>query len=343
MSISAFETRKLLGVVQEFIEPFTPFQSMFFSRQEVVQSEYVDLDKDNVGLKIATHVERDATERPIEKQSFAVHTFRIPYMKPIATIEPRELTQRMPGETIYGDSSMASRGQALVVRTMKDLDARIQRRIEVMSAQLADTGSVSVVDSNGHAVRTISFPRNSDHNQTLTGNDLWTATHADADPIEDMEAMQDLIIKNSGFSPDFIWMASDVWKALRGNTKFTSAVGNYSQYDMLQLSSKAQEKGMRFVGFSPIGLPMYVISAVYGATKLVPNGRFGMGCTNASHRTLYGPIHDFNDAGEVIAAAAARFPTSWVTKNPAILNVQLHSAPLPFTENFDSFCVWTVI
>lgn len=344
MSISAFQTRKLLTVVQEMIEPFTPFQGTFFGSKEVQETEYVDIDKDNIGLKIAKFVEPDATERPTEKQSFETHPFRIPYLKPMSTIQPKELTQRLPGETIYTDSNMPSRGQALMVRTMKDLDARIQRRIELMSAQLADTGTIPILDEDGHTLRaSIVFPRSSTANQTLTGNDRWQITHADSDPIADMEAMSDISQNLSGFVPDFGWMSASVWAALRGNPKYTNAIGNYSQFDMLQMTSRAEKLGMRFVGYSPLGMPLHVIEASYGSTRLVPAGRFGMGSTKANHKTLYGPIHDFNDNGDVIAAAAPRFPTSWVTKNPAVLNVQLHSAPLPFTENFNSFVVWSVL
>lgn len=344
MSISQFDTRKLLAVVQEMIEPFTPFQANFFGSRQIVDTEYVDLDKDNIGLKIAKFVEPDATERPTEKQSFETHTFRIPYLKPLMTIEPKELRQRMPGETIYTDSSYASRGQELAVRSMKDLDARIQRRIEIMSAQLADTGTIPILDADGHTLRSsIVFPRDATANQTLTGNDRWSVTHADSDPIGDMETMSNIAQGLSGFVPNFCWMAADVWAALRKNTAYTNVVGNYSMFDMLQMTSQAQQNGMRFVGMSPLGMPMYVINITYDGTKLVPDGRFGMGCTNAGHKTLYGPIHDFNDNGDVIAAAAPRFPTSWLSKNPAVLSVQLHSAPLPFTENFNSFVAWTVI
>lgn len=347
MPYDQFETRNLLPIAEELREPRTFFQSMLFGSEEISESETVDLDKDDMGLQLADFVEPGATAKPTEKQNWDTHTFKIPYMKPLESIKASELTGRMPGETIYGGRSMAERHRWLAARTIAGLESRIQRRIEVMCAQIVANGQIPILDENGNTLRsTIVFPRSSRTMQTLAGGERWTESTADI--VGDIEEMEDISGELTGLLPDFAYCSPEVWRWMRANTKLLDLLDNVSMPGAFaQLESKAQAVGVRSVGRLLGKIPLFVVNTKYrrGTTEVRTVGArvFGMASTQAAGRVLYGPVHDFNEAGDAIAAAVPRYPTSWVTRNPSAQQIQVHSAPLPFTPHWNAFQTWNVI
>ncbi len=347
MSYDQFETRNLLPIAEEMREPKTFFQSMLFSAEEISETEVVDLDKDDQGLQLADFTEPGATAKPTEKQSWDTHTFRIPYMKPMASIKTSELVSRMPGETLYGGRSIAERHRWLAARTIADLESRIQRRIEVMCSGIVSNGQIPILDENGNTLRsTIVFPRDSRTMQTLAGGERWTESTADI--VGDIEEMEDVSSELTGLLPDFAYCSPEVWRWMRENTRLLDLLDNVSMPGAFAtLESKAQAVGVRSVGRLLGKIPLFVVSTKYrrGETTVRTVGArvFGMASSQSASRVIYGPVHDFNEAGDAVVATVPRYPTSWVTRNPSAQQIQVHSAALPFTSHWNSFQTWNVI
>ena len=344
-TIDQFSTRKMLPMVEELREPRTFFQSMLFRATEMSPTKIVDLDRDNRGLQVAQFTNPDATAKPTEKQSWSAHSFEIPYMKPMMSIQTSELVTRMPGETNYDERSMQERHRRLAARCLNDLDARIQRRIEVMASQVVRNGVITVTDEDGHTMGTVTFPRNSRTLVDLDGGDRWSESTADI--VGDLEAMQDTSGELTGILPDFYFCSPEVWSVIRNNSKLLSLMDNVSiPAEFAKLTSEARDIGVRYGG-NILGLPIYVVSTNYrigtDTVRTVDSDTFGCASTRAGGYVVYGPIHEFDEAGNALVASSPRYPISWATRNPSVQNIQLHSAPLTMLPHWNSVQTWKVI
>lgn len=331
MAIDMYNTRTMLQALEQRTPPKTFLLDTFFKGVRQFASKYVDIDIVKGQRRLAPFVSPNLPGKVRSRDGYTTRTYAPPYLKPKMPCRAEDLLQRSPGNTVYGAESMAQRAARMVGEDLANLDQDITRREEWMAAQALDAGTIAVV---GDGVNdTVDFGMDANHKVTLSGTDLWSAPST-ANPLDDLVDWSQLVAKDSGLTPDVCIMGLSAWKAFRDFYIAKGAnVVSPIQITLGKIDPKALPGGVSYMGSvneSGLALDIYTYQEWYvddnGVTQpMVPLKKVWLGSTQAQNARLYGAILDM-EANENFAVA--RFPKSWIEKDPSVRWIMLQSAAL---------------
>lgn len=125
---------------------------------------------------------------PIYDEEFSINTY--------------DLIKREPGSNPFEDPNYAANLLRRMFRGMQKVDAKIRRAIELMAAQVLQTGQLTLTDGSGAAKYVLDFKPKATHFPTVTNS--WGT--ANADPLADLEALAEQIRTDGLSNPDVLIM-----------------------------------------------------------------------------------------------------------------------------------------
>jgi len=351
MSISLYETRTMLQIVQQLKRPKTFLLETFFPGFRQFDTLNVDIDIYKGKRRMAPFVSPVVEGKPVEKLGYTTNSYKPPYIKPKMPTTAQELLNRQPGQVSYGTQSLPERAAAELGRELGDLLDQITRREEWMAAQALNGGIVSVV---GDGVNdTIDFQMAATHKVTNSGGALWTAVGT-SHPITDLTTWARLCAQDSGLVPNVVVMGSDVANAFINHADIKGNTGQFSsvKVSLGQINPQLLPNGVSFLGTitaPSLNVDVFVYDEWYISDSdgleypMVPVNKLFMGSTNAQNSKLYGAIQDMEAVEELGSSmiAVPRFPKSWVTKDPSIRWLMIQSASLVALNQPDASLVAT--
>jgi hypothetical protein len=184
------------------------------------------------------------------------------------------------------------------------------------------------------------------HTPTLTGNDLWTSTHADSNPIADIRAWKRLIEDDSNHAVTrwTAWVGSNVMDALPVHAKVIELLKNQAG---LQLA----ETG-RIARLAEVDMFEYNGSFVdSGGTRryfVPPNAFILVGEGDDVFDCPYAPIVDSQAPGGVgnvnpDGSGSLFYAKSWIVEDPDGRWIKVETRPLPAVQRPDAIVVATPI
>ncbi len=336
--IDMFKTRLMLRAMEQMLPVRTFLLVTFFNRTENSNSEYIDIDIVKGKRRLAPFVSPLMEGKVVERLGFTTNSYKPPYIKPKKITTAQDVLTRLPGEAIYGGATTpAERAAQMLAKDLAELDEMITRREEWMAAQIMDTGAVHCV---GDGIdQNVDFLMDASHKITLTGNDLWSSTHANSQPLDDLKTWKRLIAKDSGMVPNIIVMGTDAADAFCKHSTVSGKL-DYRRVDMGQIDPTALPNGATYLGFiklDGLNCDLYTYEEYYtddsGVTQpMVPLSKVWMGNKNARLVKHYGAIQDLKSL-----VAVPRFPKSWEEEDPSARLVMVQSAPLPAMHQPDAF------
>jgi len=211
MSIDMFDTRTMLEAVEQIPRPSLFLRDTHFPQATPADTESLDIDIVKGGRKLAPFVHPLQEGKIIARTGFVASTIKPGYIKIKRPTTAGDLLVRSPGGTVYaGGETTEQRAQKLLGKDMAELMDDIDRREEWMAAKAMDTGAVTMTikgDTGDQSV-SIDFNMSGTHKVTLSGNDLWSDT-TNSDPTAKLIAWAQLIRKDSGLSPDRLYLGTD--------------------------------------------------------------------------------------------------------------------------------------
>ena len=349
MSIETlYAPRTMLAALKNITKPKRFLINMFVSQVQTHTTEAGDIDVVKGGRKLAPFVSPRVEGKVIERNGYATHTYKPPYIKPKRITTAHHALVRLPGEMLY-DSGMGPNERAMEIlqNDFTDLEDQISRREEWMAAQLLQTGKVVCVGDGIN--ETVDFLMGSSWKPVLASTAKWNAVST-ATPIDDFTTGKGIGLK-AGKNMNVAIMNQATLGYLLGNTK--QVIGASSVFDKTKITlgtiqPEQLEPGVSYVGrIAGIGLDIYTYDEYYeednnGSARLFPmiaDGKVIMGSTLARTTMHYGVIQDL-EAGTL--AVAARFPKTWIEKDPSARILMLQSAPLPALHEIEAFLCATV-
>lgn len=342
--INIYDTAVLTRVINRLdMHPPLFLLNSFFQLVQTSDSERIYFDVTKLRPRIAPFVAPHLAGKMIEEVGYDTKDFKPAYVKPKTVLSPKGALKRRPGEALTGSLSPAERQRLRLSNALQDHGTMLDRREEVMSSEALRLGQVTV-DGEGFDAVTVDFGRDATLTVTLLTNDRWSVTHADSDPLTDLETMsgrsQGL---GAGGTPTIV-MEPTAWTAFRARVAQRGELPPLGQYERTSasrfeigpsLQDKVEYKGK--VG----GFEIYTYQDTYlddaGASQLMlPLGTvLGVGAALEGTRH-YGLIED-EESG---LAAERFFAKSWLEKDPAVRYLLSQSAPLvvPYRPNA-SWCL----
>lgn len=339
---SLYSTDTLVGIVRDLKVQKSPLLDRYFGTIQQEESEEIHFDVEGRPRKLAPFVSPVVEGTIVEESGFTTKTFKPAYVKPKTPLDPRRALRRAMGERIGGSLSAGDREMAILTTEMQNQITMIRRRLEWMAAQALLTGSVSVTGDK-YPTTSVSYGRTAGHTVTLTGNDLWSSSHADSNPPEDLQTWATLIVKNSGGRPIDVIMDPDAWKNFRKHALVTPKLDLLRARGSDMNVGAMMEAGLVFMGVFD-NFNIFVYQNWYEAdngtvTAFLPSGTVIMTGPDLEGVQAFGAIVD-PEAG---LQALPFYPKSWIEKDPGRRVLMTQSAPLVVPYRPDASVCATVL
>lgn len=360
ITLTEFNTKALQDAVEINRDPTQFLMKMFFPQPVTHDAEAIKIDIYKQNRKTAAYVDRRSEGASVTLTGYSTNAYVPPYLKEKSSLSPSDLRKRAPGNVEVvknsGESSLEQANAGFWVgKELGKLDTRISRAEELQASQLMLTGSVTPQNQSGTTIDTISYGRDTTLNGVNnTPSVLWD-TVATAQPIEDIRKWKRKLRRVSGVldkMPTLVlgYKAGDDFLK---NASVASYLDNrrFPESTRIKMEEKAMEMAT-YIGDIE-GVQVYSYDGVYdsaGAADqyFIDPEKAVMGFADAGDLAMrhYGAIEYITQKGEVItsnsvARSAERFPVSWIEEDPALLTIQVHSAPLLVTHNPD--CTLTAV
>jgi len=337
MSMSATDTRTLLGLKKK-LPKFTPlFMSMFFPSVVTFGTKEIAFDKIKKGVKLAPFVSPVVAGKVRRKQGGKLTSLEPAYVKPLDEVDYDMLIKRQPGEAMGGDLNPVQKRNAVITQMLMDQEDSITYREEWMCVQSVFYGLVTV-EGEDYPTQVVDYGRDAGNNITLAGAAKWdTVDPATYDPTDDID---DWAEKASGTVGRLIfdklgWRKFRSFKAVKEKLDTTQRGGNSS----LELGPQLQKEVMFKGYFGEYEVWVYVGEYTDDDGNdeyYMPAGSLLLGPMGTDNVLGYGAIQDVEANAEGIVATS-RHPSHWFSKNPSVEWLQTQSAPLPVMLDADEF------
>lgn len=349
MAIELFDPITLTAMVRQL--PDTPqfLKNMFFNKARVtLPTTRAAFDLYKGKRRVAPYVSLQARTPVAQKIGYTTNEVETPLVaiKDVTTIE--DVLKRMPGEVLMNSgTSPQERGMEMLALTMRDYDAQIGRREEIMCSEALFNGKI---DIKGEGVDyTVDFGLTN----TGTASVLWDASSSTADPIADLQAWYQQCIQKGYKTPNVCIMSQNAYDAF---IQRCIALGYTNQWHLLNLESVPQimTDGVYFAGTLRMpNLRIYVYNQYYiddwttpgtpVEKNIVPKGKVLI-ASDTMLSTLYYGVLVYSDplSGSLNSVMGTRGADSWVDKDPDRRWFRMSSRPLPVPQEIDSWYVATV-
>ena len=339
-----FDTRTMLDAVEQMTPARRFLMATFFNggMPRTFATKAVDIDIVKGKRKMAPFVHPRLPGSLSSREGYRTDTYVPPYIQPKMETTAELILKRAAGENPYASRPPLQRAGEQLGKDIADLDDEIIRREEWMCAQALTTGQVRVV---GEGVDdTIDFMMAADHKITLaTGQ--WGGSGSD--PLGNLRGWKRKVAKDSGRTANTAVLSGEALDAFQSDDMVMKQL-NTRRVDMGIIKPEELPDGVTYLGYlNDPGLDLYgydewFLDEAGDEQPMIPAGGLILGSTNTRNAMLYGAIQDL-EAIESGLVEAARFPKSWVTKEPSVRWLKLQAAPLAGLLEPDAFIYAKVV
>lgn len=335
-----YGTATLNRTVESLKRPNAFLLNTFFGQIELSDSEeiYFDVEIDGVSRRLAPFVHPMKEGKVVESEGFNTKSFKPAYVKDKRVHEPNRSFRRGIGETIGTGQTMtpAERAAANLQRDLQNQVNMLTRRKEVMAAEVLRTGSCTI-KGDGFGTVTVSFGRDVDLTNTLSGADCWDQTGIK--PLELIEDWSFEVLQESGAVVRDIVMEKNAWRA------FVAATGIVDKLDKRRtdvngnMMTIVPPEHVAYMGTDGVYrywvyTDWYIDPDTGAETAILPYGTvlgLSFDIMGVQH---HGAIRD-TKAIEGGLAMSEYFVKSWEVEDPSSRILLMQSAPLvvPYRPN----------
>lgn len=349
MAIDIFERRAMGQMLREAKPPRTFIRDLFFNAKRTYNTKWVDVDVQTGTRRVARFVSENAAASVSDRTGFDVHTHQFPLIKEARPTQAADLLIRQPGNHIYESIDPVQQAAQMLASDLAELDEMIARREERMCVQALFSGALTIAGDGFSYTIDFSMPAG----QRLdagAGHTMWDAGGFDlADLIAQLILWRRVVTRSGGLAPTDLILgndATDQLLALCGAG--TAGALDVRRYDSGLIAPEiTQTPGVTYLGrLAGTGMDIWSydewqIDPATGAEgALIPEKQILLGSRQAYCEMRYGAIglaDQGNPGAPLQLFEGERVPDAWVSKNPDVHWVGLHSRPCPVPVGIKSF------
>jgi hypothetical protein len=347
-----FDTNTLIQVVPNLKTAQTFILDTFFPVVTNSDSEFVSIDIDVGKRRLAPFVSPLVEGKIVEQRRIQTNTFKPPYIKDKRAPDLRRPVRRMIGERIGGDMNPVERMMQNLQFEMEDQLDMIQRRMEWMACQSLINGTLTM-KGDGFPSVTIDFGRASALTITLTGTAMWDSGNAAATPALNIDAWQNLVLKNSGaVVTDIVFTPTPFYYFTQDKTVLNAIVTDTSKFaypnkNQVQMAAEAKHGAILKGVWGNFRLwvynDWYVDTGNEGGTvnteyRMIPDGTILLLTPQLMGIRAFATILD----PDFSYAAMSYAPKVWTQPDPAQRLLMMQSSPLTIPARVNA-CLSAVV
>jgi hypothetical protein len=341
MTIDIYGTARLVRSINSLDMPSQFLLGKFFpGLQTDPDSEEIHFDVENEDLRLAPFVHPLVEGEVVQSRGYQTKSFKPAYVKPKTVLLPTAPLKRLPGEALTGSMSPMERRERLLAQALDDHRLMLDRREEVMAAELLTTGKITVAGEQYPTV-VVDFGRSGSLTKSLIGASAWG--EAGVDPLGDLEDWAGEVQTDSGVTPRDVVMDPEAWKLFRSSPGVKEQLDRdaYRGGAMLDVGPMVRGQGNDKFSYKGsigdldfyVGQDAYIDPTTSARKKLLPDYTVILGAApdpatqsgGVEGVRAYGCIHD-EEAG---FQSERFFAKSWLKEDPAVRYLLTQSAPLP--------------
>ena len=358
-------TVKFLGAFQRMRKPLQFLTSWFKTdKDSYFNTESVRIHVRRHGEPVAVAVQ-GITSSPrwtdlnqFSKKTFTPYAFNEGY-----AINGADVFDMQFGHTEYDESNYVSLALKSFAEQGVEKERSILRAIELMSSQILQTGTVTLINSAGSTIGAMDFKPKATHFPQVSVS--W-ATVATATPLDDLEDLADVIRADTGLFPSVVIMGAGAYRNAIQTTSFLNALDNRRIETALIMPESINSSGAKKMGYVDVGayrLEIWTYPATYDhiqtavKTPYIADDLVVMLSPDTELKMLYGGFPSPLIGPDPRLAAFTRTmpsrisragfvdvnPLIWADETGQVIKGALRSRPLPIPVGIDEFgCLNTV-
>lgn len=308
----------------------------FFPETSTSDQEEIYFDVLTGKPRLAPFVSPLVEGQIVQSLGFKTNSFKPAYIKDKRPFEDGKPIRRAAGMPIGAALDPMDIRRINLATESADQIAMVNRRLEWMAAKIMLTGQVTITGEK-YPTAVVNFGRDPALTVVNSGTSLWS--HADSDPVSDLETWAGLIRTKSGASAVDVVFAQNVWSVFRAHPKVEKLVDKskgFSRRTDLDLGPNSMRGNAQYMGtFGAFNIWVYADSYendAGGVENYIPDNYVAMGAAGQVEGVRhFGAIKD-EAAG---FQALDYYQKSWTQPDPAVRYLMLQSAPLvvPYRPN----------
>lgn len=348
-------TKVMLAAYEQDREPTMFLSGMFQApRRNFYNSEFVEIDivRSEEDVSIAVQ-DLSVGARLNSEDVFTNKQFKSPVHKEAGPINAHTLLARLPGVDPFQAVDFQANAITKGVRLGQKLQRKILRAIEMQSAQVMTTGTVTLIDSAGLAVYSIDYKPKVTHFPTSAI--AWNA--ANNTKLADIESLANVIRADGLSDPDMIIMGEGSFELFIKDTDVLTRLDNQRIAGNGIVPMQRMGNGGIFRGVIEIGNYKYDLWTYGGrykhpqsgaSTKFVPDDKVIIRSSSARMDATFGGIPRIGTPDPRIPVAlTSRISVpdqmldiqmnAWITQDGETMMVQAGTRPLMIPTAIDTF------
>lgn len=338
MANELFERRTLIEAVNHpdiTVRSRFIMETLFPKSPRQVFSDVVDYEVQQARPSLASFRFSGQEARVVSKQSKALKTIKLPYIREKKVLTAQELKNEGAIGQIYtaGAGDVTSVQQAALARELQDLKNRVARRVEWMAAQLLLTGAFTYEDDD--VAITVDLGMGSTYKPALSGTALWDSTAADV--LGDLDSWNVLINQATGMNASKAILGTKAARAFMKDEKVQAMLDTNNQ----RVGSMSIDLKSNYIG-NIFGIDFFRYSHQYtddsgSSAEMFATNKLVLIGDQIPVDYLAGMVEEVDGA-----FAAEYYSKSWVTEDPSERWLLVASRPLPLLKQIGSWVTATV-
>lgn len=191
-----------------------------FHNSEAVEIDIVREDED-VAIVIQ---DLSAGGRLNEATQYTNKKFIPPIFKEIGAISAYKQIERRAGQNPFQDPSFALNATEEAFDLFRKLERKIRRSIELMAAQVLQTGAVTLTNESGTALYTLNFQPKATHMATV--GTTWATNGTTGNPMGDLSDLGDVVRQDGKHDPTDLIFGKSAWQRFVANPEVKAQLDN---------------------------------------------------------------------------------------------------------------------
>lgn len=334
--MNPFDTRELLGVLENIAPPTTLFTKLFFSNTHDSDRAEVDVDVQDNASFIAPFVKSRADSVNVSRKGFKNYTIKPDLISVHRVTNAEDGYQRALGSTVYNSPGPDEVLGRIMAKDLVELVEGITNSVEKMCVDVIRTGVV-----NTGVQPTIDFGRDASHQIALTGGEVWGTSTARI--ITNLRAWKRKIRQKTGKNANVAILGRSAYDALIYDTLLLKQMEAGLLAAQMNPSSLQQinADGAQYIGRLE-GIDMWTYDGGYmnmntnSFVEWMPADEVIVGATDAYTTLLYGSITHMTKEGSQ-TYMGPYIPHSYIDENANARKLVLESRPLAGLHQVNAF------
>lgn len=209
----------------------------------------IDIQRDDEQVAIVIH---DLTAGPRKNESslYTNKRFRPPIFDEEGHVSAYDAIKRQPGQNPFMSPDYAANATKAAFEVFRRLELKIRRAVELMAAQVLQTGQLTLIDSAGVAQYALNFQPKATHMATVGAT--WATDGSTGDPLTDLGNLATVVRRDGKIEPKRLIFGDSAWIRFLANAKVKAALESRRGV-LAEIAPVSRGSGATFQGWVWIG------------------------------------------------------------------------------------------